>query len=67
MFLSDEQKPRRGCELVHHSLLTRNAMMAEHAQSGMAFAGRVTQVVTASVGLDDWSGALRFGRAAQRI
>ncbi len=32
----------------------RNAMMAEHAQSGMAFAGRVTQVVTASVGLDDW-------------
>ncbi len=32
----------------------RNAMMAEHAQSGMAFAGRVTQVVTVSVGLDDW-------------
>ena len=32
----------------------RNAMMAEHAQSGMAFAGRVTQVVTVSVGVDDW-------------
>lgn len=32
----------------------RNAMMAEHAQSGMTFAGRVTQVVTVSVGLDDW-------------
>lgn len=32
----------------------RNAMMAEHAQSGMSFAGRVSQVVTASVGLDDW-------------
>lgn len=32
----------------------RNGMMAEHAQSGMAFSGRVTQVVTASVGLDDW-------------
>lgn len=31
----------------------RNAMMAEHA-SGMAFSGRVAQVVTASVGLDDW-------------
>jgi chlorite dismutase len=29
-------------------------MMAEHAQSGMAFAGRVTQLVTASVGVDDW-------------
>ncbi len=32
----------------------RNSMMAEHAQSGMAFAGRVTQLVTISVGLDDW-------------
>lgn len=32
----------------------RTEMMAEHAQSGMAFAGRVTQLVTASVGLDDW-------------
>ncbi len=29
-------------------------MMAEHAQSGMSFAGRVSQVVTVSVGLDDW-------------
>ena len=33
---------------------SRTEMMAEHAQSGMAFAGRVTQLVTASVGLDDW-------------
>lgn len=32
----------------------RNSMMAEHAQSGMTFAGRVSQLVTASVGLDDW-------------
>lgn len=32
----------------------RNSMMAEHAQSGMSFAGRVSQLVTASVGLDDW-------------
>ncbi len=32
----------------------RSSMMSEHAQSGMAFAGRVTQLVTASVGLDDW-------------
>jgi hydrogen peroxide-dependent heme synthase len=32
----------------------RNAMMAEHAQSGMAFAGKVTQVITVSVGMDDW-------------
>lgn len=32
----------------------RNEMMAEHAQSGMAFAGRVSQLVTVAVGLDDW-------------
>jgi peroxiredoxin len=32
----------------------RNAMMSEHAQSGMAFAGKVSQVVTVSVGMDDW-------------
>jgi chlorite dismutase len=32
----------------------RNAMMAEHAQSGMAFAGKVSQLITVGVGLDDW-------------
>ena len=32
----------------------RNSMMAEHAQSGIAFAGKVSQVITVGVGLDDW-------------
>jgi chlorite dismutase len=32
----------------------RHALMAEHAQSGMAFAGKVQQLITVSVGLDDW-------------
>ena len=32
----------------------RNRMMAEHARSGMQFAGKVTQLITTSVGLDDW-------------
>jgi chlorite dismutase len=32
----------------------RNRMMAEHAQSGMEFAGRVTQLITVGLGLDDW-------------
>jgi chlorite dismutase len=32
----------------------RNALMAEHAKSGMAFAGKVQQLITVSVGLDDW-------------
>ncbi len=32
----------------------RNQLMAEHARSGIAFAGRVSQVITVGVGLDDW-------------
>ena len=32
----------------------RNKMMAEHARSGMAFAGRVTQLITVGVGFEDW-------------
>lgn len=32
----------------------RNRLMAEHAQSGMQFAGKVSQLITTSVGLDDW-------------
>ncbi len=32
----------------------RHRMMAEHARSGMTFAGKVSQLITVSVGLDDW-------------
>ena len=32
----------------------RNALMSEHARSGMQFAGKVSQLITVSVGLDDW-------------
>jgi hydrogen peroxide-dependent heme synthase len=32
----------------------RNRMMSEHARSGMTFAGKVTQLITVAVGLDDW-------------
>jgi chlorite dismutase len=32
----------------------RNRMMAEHARSGIAFAGKVSQLITVGVGLDDW-------------
>ncbi len=32
----------------------RRKMMAEHARSGMMFAGRVTQLITVGVGLEDW-------------
>jgi chlorite dismutase len=32
----------------------RERLMAEHGQSGMEFAGQVTQLVTVGIGLDDW-------------
>jgi peroxiredoxin len=32
----------------------RNRLMAEHARSGMSFAGKVSQLITVAVGLDDW-------------
>ena len=32
----------------------RAEMMSGHGRSGMKFAGKVTQVITASTGLDDW-------------
>src|SRR5215475_3947088 len=32
----------------------RSRLMIEHARSGMAFAGRVSQLITVGLGLDDW-------------
>ena len=32
----------------------RNKMMGEHARSGMAFAGKVSQLITVGLGFDDW-------------
>ena len=32
----------------------RNAMMSEHAKSGMAYAGKVSQLITVGLGLEDW-------------
>ncbi|MGL4514566.1 MAG: hydrogen peroxide-dependent heme synthase [Lacipirellulaceae bacterium] len=32
----------------------RSRMMGEHARSGMAYAGRVSQLITVGLGLDDW-------------
>lgn len=33
---------------------SRNKLMAEHGRTGMTFGGKVTQLITVSVGLDDW-------------
>jgi hydrogen peroxide-dependent heme synthase len=32
----------------------RTELMSQHGRSGMKFAGKVSQVITASTGLDDW-------------
>ncbi len=32
----------------------RNRLMGEHARSGMAFAGKVSQLITVALGFDDW-------------
>jgi len=41
----------------------RMQMMTEHGKSGMKFAGKVTQLITASTGLDDWEwGVTLWGR-----
>ena len=32
----------------------RSKLMGEHARSGMAFAGKVSQLITVGLGLDDW-------------
>ena len=36
------------------SLDDRTALMAEHAKTGMRFGGKVSQLITVGVGLDDW-------------
>ncbi len=33
---------------------SRNKLMAEHGRTGMTFGGKVTQLITVSVGFDDW-------------
>ncbi len=46
----------------------RSALMAEHATSGIKFAGRASQLITASTGLDDWEwGVTLWGRNPESI
>lgn len=46
----------------------RSALMAEHATSGIKFAGRVTQLITASTGFDDWEwGVTLWGRSPDQL
>lgn len=46
----------------------RSALVAEHATSGIKFAGRVSQLITASTGFDDWEwGVTLWSRAPEHI
>lgn len=46
----------------------RSKLMSEHATSGIKFAGRVSQLITASTGFDDWEwGVTLWGRAPEHI
>ncbi len=46
----------------------RSRLMAEHATSGIAFAGKVSQLITASTGLDDWEwGVTLWARTPQYL
>jgi chlorite dismutase len=46
----------------------RSALMAEHATSGIKFAGKVSQLITSSTGLDDWEwGVTLWGRSPEYI
>ncbi|MEE2685735.1 MAG: hydrogen peroxide-dependent heme synthase [Planctomycetota bacterium] len=41
----------------------RNRLMAEHARTGMTFAGKASQLITVGLGLDDWEwGVTLWGR-----
>lgn len=47
---------------------SRSKLMAEHATSGIKFAGRVSQLITASTGFDDWEwGVTLWSRAPEYI
>ena len=46
----------------------RSALMAEHAVSGIKFAGKVSQFISASTGFDDWEwGVTLWGRVPEYI
>lgn len=46
----------------------RSELMAEHATSGIRFAGKVSQLITASTGYDDWEwGVTLWSRSPEHI
>jgi peroxiredoxin len=50
--MSKTRKPEQNWYLL--SFEERAELMSQHGKSGMRFAGKVSQLITASTGLDDW-------------
>lgn len=50
--MNKKKHPGENWFLLHFD--ERNRLMAEHGRSGMKFGGKVTQLITVAVGLDDW-------------
>ena len=54
LFLPDGPQAGRVEELVRAPMAERQRMMREHGMVGRRYAGKVTQVISGSIGLDDW-------------
>lgn len=53
-FYPMNKKRESGLNWFRLHLAERSRLMAEHGRTGMTFGGRVTQLITAGIGLDDW-------------
>jgi chlorite dismutase len=53
-FYPMDKRREPGCNWYTLPLEERNEMMVEHGEIGRRYAGRISQVISGSVGLDDW-------------
>ena len=68
LLLPDGQKARRGQELYAVPIERRRDMMREHGMIGRGYAGRVKQIISGSIGFDDWGmGGRSLRRRSQGV
>ena len=62
-FYPMDKRRNEGQNWYHLPLEQRAAMMRDHGATGRRYAGRISQVISGSMGLDDWEWAVTlFGR-----
>ena len=62
-FYPMDKRRNKGQNWYHLPLEQRAAMMRDHGATGRRYAGRISQVISGSMGLDDWEWAVTlFGR-----